>query len=279
MTNLRFAAIIVIYNKTIENSITCNSIKKIKKNLIDIFIVDNSDKDFGNSEICRKNGYIYLSMSGNKGLSMAYNRAIENLTNQDVIILLDDDTEVTQKYFDVLDKCLLDNENADIFAPVVYGQDGVIYSPNRFNFLRNKFILNPSEHIEQKDFNAIASCLAIRRRVFENYRFNEELFVDQVDQYFCYEQRCLNRRFVKMDVSIQQNFYQRGEKLDAESGWNRMQLRLTDIMKHASLMGNFKYKILGTIKCYGLSVQIAMKCKSLKVLFRGIRRSTSLIFK
>lgn len=279
MSNLKFAAVIVIYNKKVQESITCKNLEKIKKDRIDIYIVDNSDKDYGNKNVCETMGYFFINMNGNKGLSKAYNRAIDNIIDQDAIVFLDDDTEVAKDYFDVLENSMMENESADIFAPIVYGQDGIIYSPNKFNFLRNKFIRDENEKIDQKDFNAIASCLAIRTRVFESYRFNEALFIDQVDQYFCYEQRQLNKKFVKMNVSIHQNFYQRGNKLDKKSGWRRMKLRLRDIMVHAKLMGGIKYKILGIVKNYCLSVQIGLKCKSFIVLLKGIGLSTLLIFK
>lgn len=269
MNDIKYTAIIVVYNKTIQGSITCECIKSIHDINLEIVIVDNSENDFHNGELCRSLGYTYISMNGNKGLSKAYNAAI-NKTNSDVLILLDDDTLVTQDYFNTLNKAVNENLDVDIFAPVVYGQDGVIYSPNEYNFLRNRFISNPDQVVSQENFNAIASCLAIRRRVFDGYRFNEVLFVDQIDQYFFCEQRKLGRKFMKIDVKIKQNFYQRGEVLDAEKAWNRVRLRLIDVMRHAKLMGGLKYRFLGFIKCGGLSVQIAQKSKSLRVLIKGL---------
>lgn len=138
--------------------------------------------------------------------------------------------------------------------------------------------LHPTQKVSQEKFNAIASCLAIRRRVFENYKFDERLFVDQIDQYFFCEQRQLKRKFLKLDIEIYQNFYQRGNTLDPISAWNRVRLRLVDIMKHAELMGKMKYRFLGFVKCLGLSMQIAKKSKSVNVLFKGIRLTCRLFF-
>ena len=137
---------------------------------------------------------------------------------------------------------------------------------------------NVHQIVPQERFNAIASCLAIRERVFANYRFDESLFIDQVDQYFFCEQRKLGRKFMKIDVVIKQNFYQRGDVLDADKAWKRMNLRLTDIMKHAELMENPKYLLLGFIKCYALSLQIAMKSRSVMVLVKGWYKSIRLFF-
>lgn len=273
---INYAAIIVVYNKSIKDSATCAGIHQALNLNIEIIIVDNSENNYGNKEICEIQNYKYINMHGNKGLSKAYNAAID-CTDADVIILLDDDTELTGDYFKTLNVAVLNFEDIDIFAPVVYGQDGVIYSPNEFNFLRNHFIHSPDQEVSQESFNAIASCLAIRKRVFEHYRFNEWLFVDQVDQYFFCEQRKLNRKFMKLNTVIHQNFYQRGKELHAYNAWHRIRLRIIDIMRHAKLMGGIKYKLLGWIKCCGLSVQISIKSKSVYLLVRGIALSCKLL--
>jgi GT2 family glycosyltransferase len=277
MEDVKYSAVIVIYNKTIDDSITCHCIKEINDLDLEIVVVDNSESDKGNKKICEDNGYKYISMHGNKGLSKAYNAAIDS-TDSDIIIILDDDTELTNDYFKKLNYAVLNNDDVDVFAPIVYGQDGVIYSPNKFNFLKNHFIDSVDQDVDQEHFNAIASCLAIRRRVFENYRFDEMLFVDQVDQYFFCQQRNLGRKFMKLDTVINQSFYQRGDTLSAESGWKRVKLRIVDVMRHAKLMGGLEYKVLGFVKCCGLSAQIAKKTKSVRVLAKGFRLSVKLLF-
>ena len=88
----------------------------------------------------------------------------------------------------------------------------------------------------------------------------------------------MKRKFLKLDIEIYQNFYQRGNTLDPISAWNRVRLRLVDIMKHAELMGKMKYRFLGFVKCLGLSMQIAKKGKSVNVLFKGIRLTCRLFF-
>lgn len=157
-----------------------------------------------------------------------------------LLFCFDDDTDVTKQYFEQLQIALDSNPDVDIFAPIIYGQDGVIYSPNRYNFMRSQYIQESSQEIPQEEFNAIASCLAIRMRVFQNYRFNEKLFVDQVDQNFFYDQRKKNKKFMKLNVEIKQNFYQRGLKLSAESGWKRLRLRIIDIMRQTRIIGGIK---------------------------------------
>ncbi len=274
----KIAAVIVVYNKEIAQSVTCQSIKNID-NEIRIVVVDNSETPNTNKAICNERGLEYISMGGNKGLSKAYNSAIDTLKDIDIVVLFDDDTEVTSNYFSELAKTANDHPEVDIFAPIIKGQDGVIYSPNEFNFLRNHFISSPDQEISQDLFNAIASCLAIRMRVFENYRFNEKLFVDQVDQYFFCEQRKLDRKFAKLNVEILQHFYQRGATLTPEAGWKRLRLRIVDIFRHARLMSGGKYIILAFVKCCGLGVQIGKKSHSMGTVFKAGLLSLSLVFR
>ena len=164
--NNSIVATIVIYNKSIENSITCKNILSFNEDLIEILIVDNSTSNYGNKAYCENKNIKYISMGGNQGLSKAYNAAIDLSKDKDVIILFDDDTDVTKQYFEQLQIALDSNPDVDIFAPIIYGQDGVIYSPNRYNFMRSQYIQEISQEIPQEEFNAIASCLAIRMRVF-----------------------------------------------------------------------------------------------------------------
>lgn len=266
---MTIVAAAVVYNKRVEDSITCKNIlnHKIanKDDVIEMLVVDNSTNDFGNNNYCRLHGIKYISMNGNKGLSKAYNAAIDACGEKDVIILFDDDTEVTKEYFTELYRELNAHPEIDIFAPIIYGQDGVIYSPNEYNFLKNHYIKSPKQEISQTKFNAIASCLAIRMKVFDNYRFNEKLFLDQVDQNFFYDQRKKNVKFGRINIQIQQNFYQRGKKLTPEAGWRRLKIRIIDIMRQTRLIGGLKIRTLGFIKCCGLGMQIGKKSKSISI--------------
>lgn len=274
-------AAIVIYNKKVADSITCKCLADATNNLtgysLEILIIDNSTSDYKNKEYCDSHKIHYISMDGNKGLSKAYNAAIDASGEKDVIILFDDDTEVTEEYFDTLNTDLILHPEIDIFAPIIYGQDGVIYSPNEYNFLKSRYIKSPTQEIPQDKFNAIASCLAIRMRVFNNYRFNEKLFVDQVDQNFLFDQRRKNAQFMKINVCIQQNFYQRGRSLTPEAGWKRLKIRIIDIMRQTRLMGGFKIRILGFAKCCALGVQIGRKSRSLVIPLKAVRLAFSCV--
>lgn len=73
----KIAAVVVVYNKNVSESITCDRLLKLNRNEVTLVIVDNSEKETTNDEYCRSRNIDYISMNGNKGLSKAYNRAVE----------------------------------------------------------------------------------------------------------------------------------------------------------------------------------------------------------
>ena len=274
---MRVEAVVVLYNKSVKESITLQNLRGLGDNDISICVVDNSTSDYGNEKYCRDSGLLYINMKGNEGLSKAYNVAVRTSRGTDIFVLLDDDTEITDDYFKVLKKDASQKEDVDIFAPVIIGQDGIIYSPNEYHFLKNDLVLNKgNREIIQSKFNAISSCLAIRSKVFEDYEYDERLFMDLVDQYFCLRQRQFGRKFSMLNTRIHQNFSQRNSNIDVIKYWNRMKIRLKDIMTYALLLGGRGYRALGYIKCCGICVQTGIHVKSPSFALKGLMESTRL---
>ena len=220
-------------------------------------------------------GFSYHAMNGNAGLSKAYNAALGAIDSCRAVVLLDDDTELPPEYFKVLETELENNPEIDIFAPIVVGQDGTVWSPNNASFMRNHLLASPDDSPAQDRFNAIASCLAVRWRVFKDYKFDESLFVDQIDQNFFDDMRARGKKFLKLDVIVHQNFYQRGALLTPKAGWSRLRLRIVDLMRYARLKDSVKYVVLGYAKCCGLGLQIARKTGSPAVFLHAVSLATS----
>ena len=106
---------------------------------------------------------IHICMGGNVGLSKAYNYALSILNDKsedDIVIWFDDDTPVKQEYLDCLKNKVVD-KTFDVFVPVIYGQNGVIYSPNESGWLKGKYIKSLEQQIPQNKFNAINSLSLI----------------------------------------------------------------------------------------------------------------------
>lgn len=271
-------AIVVVYNTSLSESVTCRNLLSMVNRPV-MCIVDNSTIETDNLVFCEENQICYINMHGNKGTSKAYNQAINTFSDVDVYVLLDDDTEITEAYFTALETALDTQAQVDVFAPTIIGQDGIVYSPNRARFMKNKLCSSPADAIPQNEFNAIASCLAIRSRVFDGYRFNEDLFLDQVDQNLFDDLREAKKVFSKLDVRINQNFYQRGDSLDPEAGWERLKLRISDMARYSRLKTKKKYMMLGWIKCCGLGLQIALKARSIPIATKAMTHSTKEFFR
>lgn len=174
-------ALIVVYNQTLCESKTFNSIKDIPG--IDVIIADNSTKDFGNQIIAQQSGCTYISMNGNEGLSKTYNKVLSTLDKRSgLICLFDDDAQVGQNYFDALNKAARKHSDINIFAPIVKDRVGIL-SPciiSGISVSRTKDV----ESIPQDAISVINSGLAIRLKVFEDYQYDEGQFLDYVDHAF-----------------------------------------------------------------------------------------------
>lgn len=226
----RIYAVVCVYNQSIEDAKTCINLKSIAYEFkINVIVADNSDKSYGNYEKCRDNGWIYLSMGGNVGLSKAYNRVLDHLKDKKgVVVWLDDDTDITRQYFEVLISKLI-SEDADIYVPIIIGQDGKVHSPSETGFIRDKRLKNAFSDIDVSRLNAINSCTAVRLTVYENYRYDETLFLDQVDHIFFADQRKLKKIFYKLDVVIHHNFSME-ENMSLEATKIRYSIMIPDFL-------------------------------------------------
>ncbi|MGG7198602.1 glycosyltransferase [Clostridium butyricum] len=276
-------AVVLLYNTKIDESITCKRLIESECDNLEIVILDNSTKNMGNEAICENLNYSYISMNGNKGLSKPYNVAINYILKEkkakddDFIIWFDDDTKIDKEYFQVLNNDIENNKEIDIFAPIVYGQDGVIYSPNNARYIKNKLVKDIEEIDRIKKYNAINSCLAVKVSTYENYRYDEVLFLDQTDQNFFDDMRKLNKRFHTLHVKIDQNFSQRGNDLDPHKMLVRYEIRIADIMRYGRKKHVNNCKSL--FKSCGLAVQMSIKCRYISIATKCCGLAFKIFFK
>lgn len=259
-----FFAVVVIYNENIKNSLTCNNIMEINDHNIRVIVVDNSTKDMKNKDICIKHRWTYISMHGNAGLSKAYNRVLDEIRGNDgILVWFDDDTNITQEYFDELSKVAMNSPQIDIFAPIIYGQDQRIWSPNEARFFKNKQLSKPNDTLDYKKFNAINSCTAVRMRVYKDYRYNEKLFLDQVDHDFFEDQRNLGRQFYKMNTIIKHNFSLKSKMKSIDHVKARYEIMIPDFLVFCSKKKSRLF--LGMVKVMAWGVRESIRYKSMEM--------------
>lgn len=264
---IEYYAVVVLYNKRVQDSITISCLMKLKEEHLHIIVLDNSADDYveKNKTYFSDSLVTYHSMGGNVGLSKAYNYALSILKNKsenDLVIWFDDDTLVKEEYFNCLKKKAGD-EIYDVFAPVIYGQNGVIYSPNESGWLKGKYIQFPEQEIPQNKFNAINSCLAVRLKAYKDYVYDEGLFMDCVDTKLFDDFRKKGIRFCVLPIKVYQNFFQRSDNKDVQKYWKRFKIRIKDTLYYSSL-NSFSGKLSGYIRIIGWSVVFGLKLKSPK---------------
>lgn len=252
--------IMVTYNTSCQDSLTYKNLKTI--NGLNLIVCDNSTNvaiKKENEKLSQSDNFKYIDMGGNKGLSKAYNKAIGYIEKSPdkFICLFDDDTSINEEYFNKLLNNLNKN-HADIYLPIVLSLERIM-SP---------CLLKKDRCIEVKSLDqlkgtlsGINSGMVINASVYQDYKYNENLFLDYIDHDFM---RSMNEKkkkvFVMYDIVIHQNFSM--ESNDVDSSYKRMM-----ILKH-----DFKefYKDNKLMYFYILTMYkyvMIKKYKKLKFLF------------
>lgn len=185
-----FAALVVVYNQSCQNSPTCRALANRKRvPPFPVLIYDNSTRDFQNRAYCEQQHWIYLGGTGtNAGLSKAYNAGISYCKEHSlasVICLFDDDTHLEESYFEELTQALLASDRK-IFVPLIYTERSLI-SPG---LLKPKYKIRGFQteeealHYTGNELTAINSCMAIDLSLFNDYRYDEAVFLDGIDHRF-----------------------------------------------------------------------------------------------
>lgn len=264
---IKFYAVVVLYNKKVQESITIRCLLDNTDDKFSIIVLDNSEEMYieENANSYNDDRIKYYKMDGNIGLSKAYNYALSLLkakNGNDIVIWFDDDTLVRREYFECLKK-FSEDLLYDVFVPIIYGQDGIIYSPNKVGFLKGKYIKTPGQAIPQNKFNAINSCLAVRLRAYQGYRYDEGLFMDCVDTKLFDDFRKKKMHFCVLPVKTEQNFFQRNPERNLQKYISRFKIRIKDTLYYSKLNG-IKGKVSGYIRIVGWSIVYGIKLRSFK---------------
>lgn len=255
------AAIVVVYNKSCLDSSTCTCLSKIKKPLEHVIIWDNSTTDYQNKKIADERGWHFLGGTGNCGLSKAYNASIDYLKEQNfsgALCLFDDDTDLSEDYFFALEKALCDSE-AKIFVPFIFSA-GTLISPCKLSesFQRTLFSSKEEALLHRKnDISAINSCMAIKMQVFDDYKYDENIFLDGIDHHFMLDMRKKNYSVSVFDYTCEHGF-SGNERPPFSAALKRFQIFAKD---HRYI---FKKKPLAYLKLVGKrALSLCMKYKKL----------------
>ncbi len=205
--SVKTAVVIVVYNTWCGDANTCATIQTNTVKPDVVLVVDNSTKDMNNAKFCAEKGWLYHSMSGNAGLSKAYNASLDILEGKaDLVVWADDDTNFPEEYFEKISSYVQRDPNADVFIPVVRTKSFMM-SPAIFT-KRRVIPIQSLDEISGKELTAINSGLCVRMSLYQKFRYDEAIFLDCVDHDFMRWCRENGKRFCLMqDVELVQNFF------------------------------------------------------------------------
>ncbi len=254
--------ILVIYNKSVLDSPSYNVVSKTKS--MHVIVCDNSTQDKENAHIVSQDGHTYIDMHGNQGLSKAYNCAIdwllEHAKREDYVLLLDDDTLLDGTYLTQVTHAI--QSKKDIYIPQVMA-DATMISPCAMHH----GIVRPLKDLSNVDCNALSainSGMVVSMRVYQNVRYNEDLFLDYVDHAFLKDSKKMGASIDGLDATLHQDF----SALDTHK---ESLLHRFDIFKKDSKV--FYSKVVPNRWSYLYVVgkrklRLSIQCKDIRILFR-----------
>lgn len=257
---MRIYGVLVLYNRFLNE---VRVFEQLINSGIALIVCDNSTDETNNEETAKQNGAVYLSMHGNRGLSKAYNRAVAYILetfqpqDEDLVCFFDDDTLIPTEYFHRLSE-----QNGDILLPVVSDANGIM-SPVK---LRNKIVTrfkNKEAALAAKRtcLSGINSGMAVRMKIFRDFRYNEQMFLDYIDHMFIMEMRRQNRYPHVMDVELTQRFS--AVEDDKETARRRFAMQKKDLR---IFYGSAKLKYWYVV--FKKHLKLAVKYRDLGMLIR-----------
>ncbi|PKD10924.1 glycosyltransferase [Bifidobacterium longum] len=204
------SVLVVVYNTSID-SVPVISKALENQYVSDIVVCDNSTLTNMNSVKAAELGLTYVSMQGNRGLSVAYNAGIEKAEG-DVICVFDDDTFVPDDYFDKVEKLKNSDKHWDIALPAVISNDRIL-SPCIFKGYRSHLFTSREDIKDDLFLSGINSGMAVKKEVYSRTHYNESLFLDLIDHQFIMDAKKNGAAVVFLDGPVLKQSY----SLDVDS--------------------------------------------------------------
>lgn len=185
--------LIVIYKQRIEDSSTvvsfCENCISFH-NKMEIVIWDNSPDNINTEILYLKQqnfSYQFYHTPQNLPLSVIYNKVADNYPNCDILHLFDQDSVITEAYFDLMYKAIAQNADIGLFVPYIK-YENMIVSPGDFKLYKGRHWKNLIYgKISSKNKLCITSGMGIRISMLttKSVRFDEHLSLYGIDTKFC----------------------------------------------------------------------------------------------
>lgn len=272
--------IVVLYKQKVSESNTLMTLLNCKNDFSEkvIFVWDNSPMPLEQSEIFllenQFKNFKYLNCKSNKSLSEVYNTVIKsNKFNK--VFILDQDTILTEDYFELMDYASNNNADIGLFLPFVKNKKKII-SPLDYNVIN----FHHSGNIKKcktiaKNKTAFASGLCIKEWVFkrDNIWFDENLNFYGIDYKFVldYGDRNVNMYIIDHELHHNLSFTEKEVK---EVKVRRFESGIFAAFYLANLRFNFFEKIIVVARFFLVASKMALTYKSIafyKIFFKSLR--------
>lgn len=226
-----YLLIIVLYGKRLAQSSTIRSLTAFS-NLLDgrcrLLVWDNSPLSCEDGEVKQ----VSLSMpwakvtyrhnhGENVPLSKLYNRSIQELCDDEIMVILDDDSKFDVTLFEIADHTIMQHPHTDLFLPIVRnGMD--IVSPAVMVGFKGHYLkeVQPGP-MSCRHMTGINSGMFIRARYLKHgYEgYDERIRFYFTDNDFMSRYTASHHDFVVLNYEMQHtlNFYARGESFATKS--------------------------------------------------------------
>lgn len=257
---MRIYGIMVIYNRFLSEN---RAFEQLINSGITLIVCDNSTSETNNGQTAAQNGAVYLPMHGNQGLSKAYNRALVYILevlqpqDDDRVCFFDDDTLIPADYFDRIRE-----QNEDILLPIVKDGKGIMSPVQLGNKIVTRFKNKQAALCANRTcLSGINSGMAVRLKIFRDFRYNEEMFLDYIDHMFIMEMR--ERKIYPYVLNVE--LYQRFSAVedDKETARIRFKMQKKDLrIFYGTARGKYWYVVLKK------HIKLAVKYRDLGMLIR-----------
>lgn len=257
---MKIYGIMVIYNRFLNET---RAFRQLVHSGITLIVCDNSTNNMNNGQTAEQNGAVYLSMHGNQGLSKAYNRAIAYILDvfqpqdDDRVCLFDDDTFIPAEYFDRMRE-----QNGDILLPIVKDTKGIMSPVQLKSRIVTRFKNKEAVLAAKRTcLSGINSGMAVRVKIFRDFRYNEEMFLDYIDHMFIMDMREKNIYPHVLDVELSQKFS--AVEDDKETARRRFKMQKRDLrLFYENAQVRYWYVVLKK------HLKLALKYRDLGMLIR-----------
>lgn len=195
--NISLEIVIVLYQYSLDESITFKTLnKQLGKTTIDYELV------LYNNDVNQKieaAGCLIVNSEENKKLEGAYNFALERAleTGKSWILLLDQDTEIPDNYFNELEKLFSDNYSPDLVAVVPkLISEGKIISPVQVTHLMRFERGINSNGYTNKRINALNSLSLLNVEFIKSIGGFSKDFPFDLHDHWCYNKIYKNKKKV-----------------------------------------------------------------------------------